>query len=902
MERSRIVIGQSWFWGVKLALATGITYFLAARVGLILRAEPGLAIFWPAAGVSAGALIALGPRARLPVAVAAFVASTACGLLIGRNAALSIAFGFLNTLQTLVTAWLLERWFGRTFKLEDVRRVLWFFTATAVGSAIAAAGAVVAMSLIKATAPPLQVWGLWFAASSLGVVTVAPLLIGLGDAMRERLPRHELVEGWAGLIALTVLTGFLIALPDGPWATALPEAVVFPFLLWIAIRCRRVFAAGAALLVGLTVIGSTALNVGNFDSGKPLAERILAAQTFVLIESILVVLLAAVFAERRRTEQRLQLALDGATLGAFSADLATGKLACDLRAAQSHGHSVPPTTIKESRRFVHPEDLKRIDGAIAEAEHTSGNWKAEYRVVPPPGHPHADETRWVAVDGSIVRDAHGAPMQLLGITRDITLSKRGEQELAERNTQLELASKAARIGSYAIDFPTGLVNLSPGCANILGLPESTFETSRENTRKLVHSEDLVHFDASLKQAFLKRQREFITQIRITRANDGEVRWIEARGIILHDRDGRPLRFIAVIIDFTERKLAEQVLTERNTQLALAARAALVGSYVYDIDKGTMQVSPGYAAIHGLPEGTTETTICKWRARVHPEDLVRVEGLREQAFADRRMEDNAEYRIILPNGEVRWIERRGAVSYNKDGCPERVVGVNIDVTGRKRAEERQRVLLAELDHRVKNALATVSSVVSQTAVGSTSVANFVNALDGRLRSMATTHELLSSGRWQGISLPKLIRQELAPYATGYNTKISGPEVVLHPEAGQAIAMVLHELATNAAKYGALSSQKGIVSIQWNRQLNGHPPRLVLEWQESGGPPVVASDRASFGMSTIRDLIPYEFGGSVDLAFVSSGVQCRLELPAHWFTDSNDENVSDIAHASLRTGNP
>src|SRR5215467_1431053 len=193
--RSNPAVGQSWFWGVKVAVATGIAYFLAGRLGLVLLVEPGMAVFWPASGISAGVLIALGPRARLPVAVAVFVASTVCGLSIGRNAWLSIAFGFLNTVQTLVTAWLLDRWFGRTFNLEDVRRVLWFFAATAIGSAIAAAGAVAAISLIKPTVPPLHVWGLWFAASSLGVVMVAPLLIGLGDAMRERLPRHELMEG-----------------------------------------------------------------------------------------------------------------------------------------------------------------------------------------------------------------------------------------------------------------------------------------------------------------------------------------------------------------------------------------------------------------------------------------------------------------------------------------------------------------------------------------------------------------------------------------------------------------------------------------------------------------------------------------------------------------------------------
>jgi len=190
------------------------------------------------------------------------------------------------------------------------------------------------------------------------------------------------------------------------------------------------------------------------------------------------------------------------------------------------------------------------------------------------------------------------------------------------------------------------------------------------------------------------------------------------------------------------------------------------------------------------------------------------------------------------------------------------------------------------------------VVSQTAVGSTSdaVADFVKALDGRLRSMATTHELLSFGRWQGVSLTELVRQELAPYATRHNNNISGPEVVLRPDAGQAIAMVLHELATNAAKYGALSTKYGSVSIRWERKLNGHPLRLVLEWQEFGGPPVVAPGKAGFGTTTIRDLIPYEFGGAVDLAFVSTGVRCRVEVPASWLTHSNDGPDSNIAYPS------
>jgi two-component sensor histidine kinase len=227
----------------------------------------------------------------------------------------------------------------------------------------------------------------------------------------------------------------------------------------------------------------------------------------------------------------------------------------------------------------------------------------------------------------------------------------------------------------------------------------------------------------------------------------------------------------------------------------------------------------------------------------------------------------------------------------------------EITERKRAEERQRVLLAELDHRVKNVLATVSTVAARTMDASSSVPHFVTSLDGRIRSMARTHELLSAAQWQGITVLELVRRELAPYAARGNTDINGPAVMLKAEAGQAIGMVLHELATNAAKYGALSAQNGRVSIRWEQRLNGHPrPNLVLDWREVGGPFVVAPANSGFGTSTIRDLIPYEFGGTVDLEFAPSGVRCRLQLPTVWLIN-NGEPHSDaaISRASPRTEN-
>jgi two-component sensor histidine kinase len=245
----------------------------------------------------------------------------------------------------------------------------------------------------------------------------------------------------------------------------------------------------------------------------------------------------------------------------------------------------------------------------------------------------------------------------------------------------------------------------------------------------------------------------------------------------------------------------------------------------------------------------------------------------------------EYRIVR-DGEVRWIESRSFISYDDEGRARRVIGVNIDVTARKRAEEQQGVLIAELDHRVKNTLATVCAVAAQTLDASSSMADFVTSLDGRLRSMARTHELLSHRKWRGIPLTDLINRELAPYVRGNNAQIAGPDVMLTAEAGQSVGMALHELVTNAAKYGALSTRQGRVSVRWHQpKKGGLHDRLIIEWLETGGPPVRSSPKSGYGTGVITDLLPYELGGSADLVFAPDGVQCRLEIPANWLAAGN-----------------
>jgi two-component sensor histidine kinase len=197
--------------------------------------------------------------------------------------------------------------------------------------------------------------------------------------------------------------------------------------------------------------------------------------------------------------------------------------------------------------------------------------------------------------------------------------------------------------------------------------------------------------------------------------------------------------------------------------------------------------------------------------------------------------------------------------------------------RKQIERHQALLVAELDHRVKNILAQVAVVAVSTRQGSHSMDDFLRSLNGRIQSMAAAHTLLSKSGWQGVGLHALVRNQFAPYATDTNVTISGTDIVLTAAEIQAVARVMHELITNAAKYGALSIPGGHVSVNWDRKSSGDGTSLSIVWQERDGPPVKSGIQSSYGTNLIRDLIPHELGGKVDLVLASKGVSCRIEIP-------------------------
>lgn len=301
-----------WAGLVLLAIAVGIAYFLAARLSLALLTKPdGVAVFWPAAGVAAGVLIALGPRARWPVVIGTMAATIAANLFGDRNLWSAVLFALCNAGEAVLTAWVIERVYGADFRLSKLRNVLGLFAAAVVGTAISAIGGTAGIRLFhSADAPLFTTWQHWFASDALGIVTVAPLLIELAALPRDRPSRSEVIEGVLAVTALAVVCGLAIFQRWELLATIGPVALLFAPLLWLAARCRPVFAAAAAFIVSLSIVWTTTFGIGYFgNTTLSMADRVFGAQASILLVTLSALVLAALFAEIRDKRRLAEVAL-----------------------------------------------------------------------------------------------------------------------------------------------------------------------------------------------------------------------------------------------------------------------------------------------------------------------------------------------------------------------------------------------------------------------------------------------------------------------------------------------------------------------------------------------------------------------------------------------------------------
>ncbi|MEF2551594.1 MHYT domain-containing protein [Aurantimonas sp. A2-1-M11] len=323
------------------------------------------------------------------------------------------------------------------------------------------------------------------------------------------------------------------------------------------------------------------------------------------------------------------------------------------------------------------------------------------------------------------------------------------------------------------------------------------------------------------------------------------------------------------------------LSDQRANILSALEAGGVGYWELDLHSLTLHLSPRGKEIFGLRREDSFTHE-QFLARLSPEERVK----RDQAFESVLLtgaDYDVEYRLV---DDARWVNLRGRALSDGRGRPRRMIGVVLDVTDRHEAfaavsesERRQRLMINELNHRVKNTLATILSIASQTAKRAETAEDFRRSFEGRLVALSETHNALTRGGWEVACLRDLFEHELRPYSEE-QIRLEGPSVSLNPREALALGMVIHELATNAAKYGALSGPNGCVRVDWGvraAERDVETMILTLNWSERGGPVVQIPNAKGFGSRLLSLSIEKELGGRAELRYNTEGFACSLTIP-------------------------
>jgi PAS domain S-box-containing protein len=458
---------------------------------------------------------------------------------------------------------------------------------------------------------------------------------------------------------------------------------------------------------------------------------------------------------------------------------------------------------------------------------------------------------------------------------EIQERKRVELALRESEDRLHLALEAGRMAVWELDIATDTTTSTPELKHLLGFPPDQ-EVSQEEIRSGYlpgERERLLGHG----RAALERGEQFIETEFQYRRPSGELRWFLLRADIISAFDGTPRTAIGVIVDVTERRRAEAGLRESEERLRLALDAGGLGSWELDIASDRRILSPRSAEIFGVQANELLEREA-WQAVVHPDDRSLLTTA-FQAALQGRVPYRTEFRILSKDGGVRWVSSQAIVHRDETGAPRRVVGIHQDITDRKRWEEHQQLLINELNHRVKNTLATVQSIASQTLRNAASTEQAREDLEGRLFALSRVHNVLTRESWEGASLHEIVEQAIEPYRRREDDRfqVAGDNARLPPQMALALALALQELATNAVKYGALSGAAGHVRVTWTISGPAADRRLMLRWEETGGPPVQPPTRRGFGTRLIERSLATELGGRLTLEFNPEGLRCVVDVP-------------------------
>lgn len=348
----------------------------------------------------------------------------------------------------------------------------------------------------------------------------------------------------------------------------------------------------------------------------------------------------------------------------------------------------------------------------------------------------------------------------------------------------------------------------------------------------------------------------------------------------------------------ELEAAARDLLQSEQRRSMALNAGQMGSWDWDIVNGDWMWDEGQCRIFGVDPQTFQVALENIAPLVHPDDFSRLQEMVNGFKAGEAQAYQTEFRVFRPDGDTRWCFGTAAPTVDANGRVIRISGVTVDITERKQAEERQALLAREVDHRARNTLAVVQAIIRLTHADTKEA--YVSLIEGRIKALAQVHSLLADSRWLGADLDQLIAEELAPYREGEQGKVTtaGPRVSLEPATGQILALALHELATNAAKHGALSVPAGQVHLTWTLQ----PGSLILQWRETGGPAVSTPESFGFGVKVVTASVEGQLSGKAKFDWLPEGLHCTLTVPRVEKNEGDKKGKTTNGHTAAAPAPP
>ncbi|MGD8809137.1 MAG: PAS domain-containing protein [Gammaproteobacteria bacterium] len=434
------------------------------------------------------------------------------------------------------------------------------------------------------------------------------------------------------------------------------------------------------------------------------------------------------------------------------------------------------------------------------------------------------------------------------------------------------------VGFYEWHVAEDRLVWSPELISIYGLSEAP--NAECGFTDLVHPEDRTRVEAET-ATFMGGGTNYEHEFRIVRP-DGEIRTIHDRGRIERADDGTPLVLRGMNVDITDQLEARgspsAVSFENEQRLQLVCEAANMGIWDADLRDNRSVWSAELYDLLGLEQVLPASPELFFKY-VHPDDIDDLRVRFAEAI-DRRETFSKEFRVVRRDGAVRFVRGVGRVVEEIDGVAARMIGVNYDITERRDTEARSRLMMQEAYHRSKNILSMVQAIIRQSVRHSPD--DFVSSVEGRIRALSASHDLLFSNDWEGVAIEDLARSQLAPFSQVIDKRIilRGENFQISAAAAQLLGMALYELATNAGKYGALSNEDGRIEIHWDSKRGADGERrFSIAWSESGGPPVAKPKRQGFGSTVTGRVVESSLNARVDTDYALEGLTWRFECPAH-----------------------